>query len=59
MWSRLCDDIWRQLADAGASAREIMAITGHKTLAEVQRYTDAVDKARLAEQAINKLKAMK
>jgi hypothetical protein len=32
-----------------------MSITGHKTLSEVQRYTDAVDKAQLAEQAIAKL----
>ena len=45
----------RRLAEAGASAREIMSITGHKTLSEVQRYTDAVDQARLAEQAIAKL----
>jgi integrase len=45
----------RRLADAGATAREIMAITGHKTLAEAQRYTDAADKARLARQAIEKL----
>jgi hypothetical protein len=32
-----------------------MAITGHKTLSEVQRYTDAVDQERLAEQAMVKL----
>jgi site-specific recombinase XerD len=46
----------RRLAEAGASAKEIMSITGHKTLAEVQRYVDAADKAQLAEQAIAKLK---
>ena len=45
----------RRLAEAGATAREIMSVTGHKTLAEVQRYADAVDKARLARQAIAKL----
>ena len=33
-----------------------MSITGHKTLAEVQRYVDAADKAKLAGQAIAKLK---
>jgi hypothetical protein len=33
-----------------APAREIMRITGHETLSEVQRYPDAVDKARHAEQ---------
>jgi integrase len=49
----------RRLAEAGATAREIMAITGHKTLSEVQRYTDAVEQARLAEQAIAKLKQRK
>jgi hypothetical protein len=32
---------------AKAGAKEIMRVTGHKTLSEVQRYTDAVDKARL------------
>jgi integrase len=45
----------RRLAEAGASVKEIMSITGHKTLAEVQRYVDAADKKRLAEQAIAKL----
>ena len=45
----------RRLAEAGATAREIMSITGHKTMSEVQRYTDAADKAKLAEQAIEKL----
>jgi integrase len=46
----------RRLAEAGASAKEIMSVTGHRTLAEVQRYVDAADKARLAEQAIEKLR---
>lgn len=49
----------RRLAEAGASAKEIMAVTGHKTLSEVQRYVDAADKAKLAEQAIAKLKVRK
>jgi integrase len=46
----------RRLAEAGASTKEIMAITGHKTLAEVQRYVDAADKVNLAESAIAKLR---
>jgi site-specific recombinase XerD len=46
----------RRLAEAGATAKEIISVTGHKTLAEVQRYVDAADKARLAEQAIEKLR---
>lgn len=42
----------RRLAEAGCSAHEIASITGHKTLAEVQRYADAADQARLADAAI-------
>jgi integrase len=47
----------RRLAEAGASVKEIQSITGHKSLSEVQRYCDAADKVRLAEQAIEKLRA--
>ena len=42
----------RQLAEAGCSAHQIAAITGHKTLSEVERYTRAVDQERLATAAI-------
>ena len=35
----------------GGSAHEIAAVTGHATLAEVQRYTKAADRKRLAAQA--------
>ena len=44
----------RRLAEAGCSASEIMAITGHKTLAEVERYTRAAEQERLARQAMNR-----
>jgi integrase len=44
----------RRLAEAGCSAHEIAAITGHKTLAEVQRYADAADQGRLADAAISR-----
>src|SRR6516165_7289433 len=44
----------RRLAEAGCSASEIMAITGHKTLAEVERYTRAAEQQRLARQAIKR-----
>jgi integrase len=37
-----------RLADAGCSASEIAAITGHRTLGEVARYTREADHARLA-----------
>jgi hypothetical protein len=48
-----------RLAEAGASAKEIMSVTGRKTLAEVQRYADAADNELLAERAIAKLKQRK
>ena len=41
----------RRLAEAGASTKEIMSITGYKTYGEVQRYVDAADEAQLARQA--------
>jgi enterobacteria phage integrase len=44
----------RRLAEAGCSANEIAAITGPKTLAEVERYTRAADQVRLAQQAIRR-----
>ena len=44
----------RRLAEAGCSASEIMSITGHKTLAEVERYTRAAEQERLARQAIKR-----
>jgi integrase len=45
----------RRLAEAGCSPHEIMAITGHKTLAEVTRYTRAADQKRGAKAALDKL----
>jgi len=47
----------RRLAEAGASAHEIMAVTGHKTLAEVQRYTESATREGLADTAMGKLMA--
>ena len=44
----------RRLAEAGWSASEIMAITGHKTLAEVERYTRAAKQEQLARRAIKR-----
>lgn len=40
-----------RLAEAGCSAHEIMAITGHRTLAMVQLYTAGVNQRTLAEAA--------
>ncbi len=47
----------RRLAEAGASGNQIASITGHKTLAEVERYTRAADQVRLARQAMEKQEA--
>lgn len=44
-----------RLADNGASAHEIMAITGHKTMKEVERYTRAASQKRLASSASQKM----
>ena len=46
----------RRLADAGATPHEIAAITGHRSLAEVARYTAAADQKRLAAVAMSKVK---
>lgn len=43
----------RRLAEAGATPHEIMAVTGHKSLAEVERYTAKVSRAGLADRAFN------
>ena len=42
------------LAAHGATTHEIAAVTGHKTLAMVQHYTESVDRERLGEQAVNR-----
>lgn len=44
----------RRLAEAGRSASEIAAVTGHRTLKEVERYTRAADRKRMAIAAMTK-----
>jgi integrase len=46
----------RRLAEAGCTVHEISAITGHRSLSEVSRYTRAVDQKRLAVIAMGKVK---
>jgi integrase len=46
-----------RLANAGCSTDEVKAITGHRALGEVARYTKAADQRRLARQALAKLRA--
>jgi len=42
------------LAEAGATAHEIASVTGHQSLEEVERYTRAARKQKLADAAIAK-----
>jgi len=44
----------RRLAEAGCTVHQIAAISGHKSILEVQRYTSAVDQTKLAEEAMAK-----
>jgi integrase len=46
----------RRLAEAGCSANEIMAISGHASLREVERYTKAADQERMARAAMKRLR---
>ncbi len=46
----------RRLAEAGATTHMLMAVSGHKTLSEVQRYTDEADRKKLAVKAMAKLR---
>ncbi|MFD2032772.1 tyrosine-type recombinase/integrase [Ancylobacter dichloromethanicus] len=45
----------RRMAEAGSSNQQIKSITGHKTEAEVSRYTKAAEQRVLAEQAMPRL----
>jgi integrase len=45
----------RRLAEAGCSAHEIMSISGHVSLREVQRYTMAANREQMARSAFQKL----
>jgi hypothetical protein len=43
----------RRLAEAGKTEKQIMAVSGHKTMKEVARYTEAADQKRLAKDAMS------
>jgi integrase len=49
----------KALAHAGCTGPEIMAVSGHSSLAQVQVYIDEVDQQRMAEAAMNKLAGAK
>jgi integrase len=46
----------RRLAEAGATTHQIAAVTGHRTLAEVGRYTRAAEQAWLAKAGMGEIK---
>jgi hypothetical protein len=46
----------RRGAEAGFTTHELMAKSGHKSLAEVQRYTEAANKKKLADSGAAKLR---
>jgi integrase len=43
----------RRLAEAGCTAKQIAAITGHKTLAEIEHYTASADQELMTREAIS------
>lgn len=45
----------RLLAESGSTEKEIAAVSGHKTLKEIERYTKAADQKKLAKAAMGKL----
>lgn len=47
----------RALAHAGCSGSEMMQVSGHSSLAQLQEYLDEVDQQRQADEAMNKLVA--
>jgi integrase len=55
----LCKAIMRRLAETGSSAKEIAAVSGHRTLKEIERYTAAADQAKLSKAAMAKLEGNK
>ena len=45
----------RRAAEHGATTKEIAAMSGHRSLTEIERYTARADQARLAQAAVAKL----
>jgi integrase len=48
----------RRLAEQGATTHQIAAVTGHKSLGEIARYTKAVNQVRLAREAMKLIGGM-
>lgn len=49
----------RRLAEAGCTPHQVMAITGHRTLKEVERYTADASRKGMADEAMAKVIGMK
>ena len=49
----------RGLAEAGATAHQVMAVLGHTTLAEAERYTRDADQQQMPDDAIRKVEGRK
>jgi hypothetical protein len=45
----------RRLAEFGSTTKEMAAVSGHRTLGEIERYTKRADQGRLSRSAINRL----
>jgi integrase len=60
-WVRLCTPhglrkrACTDMAERGCSAHEIMSVSGHLTLKEIDRYTKMADRARNARNAMNRM----
>jgi integrase len=44
-----------RLADNGCTAHQIMAVSGHKSIKEAERYTREADRKRLAREAMDRM----
>jgi integrase len=42
----------RRLAEHGSTVKQIQAVSGHRTLTEIERYTQQAEQQRLAKAAI-------
>jgi integrase len=52
---RLRKSAMRRLAEYGSTSKEIASMSGHRSLKEIERYTDAADQAHLARSAVARI----
>jgi integrase len=51
--------LMRSLAESGRTSKQIAAMSGHKSLKEIERYTAMADQAKLAKEAMSKLSTIR